>query len=63
MKRIPLAALVLAVLPFGAAARAQAPDTLPWFHAPPIFVTATRGETPADRVGSAISAIEKRFTE
>lgn len=66
MNRFWKAATLLAVLlPSGGRAHAQVADTLPWFHMPPLVVTATRGEAAAEEVGSAISvtgraAIERR---
>jgi vitamin B12 transporter len=65
-RSLPLAAVAL-VAALAVEARAQAPaagrDTLDWFHAPRIVVTANRGETPAAEVASSISAVDREQIE
>lgn len=61
-RSLPFAAVAL-VAALAAEAPAQTPaagrDTLAWFHAPRIVVTANRGETPTAAVASSISAVDR----
>lgn len=60
---LSVAVLSLSAVPASAQRAAAEADTLDLVHVPPIVVTATRGETPGDRVASDVEVIDEAAIE